>query len=138
MLLPHGVMLDRVERLAADIHKDYGATTPHFLCVLKVRVGRQCARRVWRITWHFRWCDQQGAAEFFSDLSRALRRHHEYFPRSAAPYTFDFIRVKSYENDESTGVGTCRRDWPCRALCTLTYPSLTLMVLWRSSESHRC
>lgn len=51
------------------------------------------------------WLVVQGAAEFFGDLTRALRYNHQYFPSAEAPYTFDYIRVKSYEGTESTGRG---------------------------------
>lgn len=37
MLLPHGLITDRVKRLAADILEDSAGTTPHLLVVLKVR-----------------------------------------------------------------------------------------------------
>jgi len=122
VVLPHGMIMDRVERLAADIRKDYGASTPHFLCVLKVRIcgsthklplyantslltDMSCLSPTFVCMLWSSNRSWQGAAEFFADLSRALRRHHEYFPHSAAPFTFDFIRVKSYENDTSTGTG---------------------------------
>lgn len=36
VLIPHGLVLDRVTRLAQDIREDYGDATPHMLCVLKV------------------------------------------------------------------------------------------------------
>lgn len=37
VLIPHGLVLDRVQRLATDIREDYGDSVPHLLCVLKVR-----------------------------------------------------------------------------------------------------
>ncbi len=35
MLVPHGMIVDRVEKLAADIATDYEGHTIHMLCVLK-------------------------------------------------------------------------------------------------------
>ena len=48
VVLPYGMMLDRVERLAADIRKDYGPSTPHFLCVLKVLTNHGATVWCWR------------------------------------------------------------------------------------------
>mmetsp|Transcript_23654 Transcript_23654/g.18097 ORF Transcript_23654/g.18097 Transcript_23654/m.18097 type:complete len:234 (+) Transcript_23654:29-730(+) len=79
ILVPHGAIMDRVEKLAWDISKDYQGTTIHMLVVLK------------------------GASTFFGDLTNALRRFHDYARLNYIPYTFDFIRVKSYENMNSTG-----------------------------------
>lgn len=35
MLVPHGMLVDRIEKLAADIARDYQGLTIHFLVVLK-------------------------------------------------------------------------------------------------------
>lgn len=35
VLVPHGMIVDRVEKLAGDISKDYNGHTIHILCVLK-------------------------------------------------------------------------------------------------------
>lgn len=53
VLMPHGAIMDRVEKLAYDISKDYKGHTIHMLCVLK------------------------GASTFFGDLTMALRRFHD-------------------------------------------------------------
>eukprot|EP01039_Chlorochromonas_danica_P005917 gene5917-6515_t len=79
MLVPHGMIVDRVEKLAYDIAQDYQGHTIHFLVVLK------------------------GGSTFFMDLINALRRFHDYARLNYIPFTFDFIRVKSYEGTESTG-----------------------------------
>eukprot|EP01033_Poteriospumella_lacustris_P016907 gene16907-12100_t len=79
VLMPHGAIMDRVEKLAYDISKDYKGHTIHMLCVLK------------------------GASTFFGDLTMALRRFHDYARLNYIPYTFDFVRVKSYEGMESKG-----------------------------------
>lgn len=85
VMLPRGMIKDRVARLARDIRDDYGKTCPHLLCVLK------------------------GAHAFFADLSKALNRHHEFSSEVDPAFTFDFVRVKSYEGDHSTGSGECHR-----------------------------
>lgn len=79
LLVPHGMIVDRVEKLAYDIARDYEGQTIHMLCVLK------------------------GGSTFFGDLCKALRRFHDYARLNYIPYTFDFIRVKSYEGTDSTG-----------------------------------
>jgi hypoxanthine phosphoribosyltransferase len=47
----------------------------------------------------------QGASEFATDLTRALRRRHAYSSSSHLPFTVDYVRVKSYEGTESSGTG---------------------------------
>ena len=90
MLLPHGLVVDRVEKLAADIRDDYPLTTPHLLVVLK------------------------GGSEFAVDLTRTLRRLHAYSAGAKhVPFTVDYVRVKSYEGTESTGKGA----WVCGSGC---------------------
>jgi len=104
VLLPHGLIEDRVEALAAALRADDaaaaaasppGGVTPggspatagpvHLLVVLK------------------------GGAEFATDLARALRRQHAYDAAApgggarAIPFTVDYVRVKSYEGTQSTG-----------------------------------
>jgi hypoxanthine phosphoribosyltransferase len=90
VLLPHGLIVDRVEKLAEDIRDAYPGSTPHLLVVLK------------------------GGSEFATDLTRTLRRLHSYRyaghgPVGAGdaqpplPFTVDYVRVKSYEGMSSTG-----------------------------------
>lgn len=79
VLLPQGMILDRVEKLAADIVETYPASTPHLLVVLK------------------------GGSEFAQDLTHHLRRLHAYREGSHLPFTVDYVRVKSYEGTASTG-----------------------------------
>ena len=81
VMIPHGLIMDRIEKLALDMCRLYdfkGGQRVHMLCVLK------------------------GGHQFFSDLCNALKRltlRH----CTNAPLTFDFIRVKSYKGTESTG-----------------------------------
>ena len=79
---PHGMICDRISKLAVDIVKAYRfgelGTRVTMLCVLK------------------------GGHQFFSDLCNALKRL-TLTGVSEPPLTFDFIRVKSYSNMESSG-----------------------------------
>lgn len=79
LLIPHGMILDRIERLAYEISKDYIGETIHMLCVLK------------------------GGSTFFMELCSTLRRFHNYTRQSSIPFTFDFVKVKSYRGCETTG-----------------------------------
>ena len=79
VLLPHGLVVDRVEKLASDIDLAYPDSTPHILVVLK------------------------GGSEFATDLTRTLRRIHAYKNKAHLPFTVDYVRVKSYEGTSSTG-----------------------------------
>lgn len=82
IMLPHGIVMDRIEKIAVDILHAYQfrerGTRVTMLCVLK------------------------GGHQFFSDLCNALKRL-TLTSCSHPPLTFDFIRVKSYSNTESTG-----------------------------------
>lgn len=71
--------MDRVEKLAHDIRQAYDGQTVHLLCILK------------------------GGSAFFHDLVERLRLFHQYNKLDYIPFTFDFIRVKSYKGTESTG-----------------------------------
>ncbi|XP_071961727.1 hypoxanthine-guanine phosphoribosyltransferase-like [Antedon mediterranea] len=78
VLIPHGVISDRTERLARNIVKDMGEDELVVLCVLK------------------------GGYKFCADLLdyiKALNRNSERSIRMSV----DFIRLKSYENDKSSG-----------------------------------
>lgn len=79
VLIPAGLILDRVEKIAQDIRYDYEGKTIHLLCVLK------------------------GGSAFFHNLVEKLRLFHKYNKCSYVPFTFDFIKVKSYEGTQSTG-----------------------------------
>eukprot|EP00743_Colponemidia_sp_Colp-15_P001213 GILK01001333.1.p1 GENE.GILK01001333.1~~GILK01001333.1.p1 ORF type:complete len:250 (-),score=34.66 GILK01001333.1:110-817(-) len=79
ILIPNGLILDRVEKMARDLRQDYGDAQIYMLCVLK------------------------GGQQFYADLINFLKRHHRYNNYTTVPYEADFIRVKSYEGDHSTG-----------------------------------
>ncbi|KAJ3113275.1 hypoxanthine phosphoribosyltransferase 1 [Phlyctochytrium bullatum] len=77
VLIPHGLIRDRVEKLAHDIAKD--CTNPVVAC-----------------------CVLKGASVFFADLMTNLKKLKNSQNKSI-PLSFEFIKVKSYENDQSTG-----------------------------------
>ncbi|XP_069912221.1 phosphoribosyltransferase domain-containing protein 1 isoform X6 [Oryctolagus cuniculus] len=78
VLIPHGIIVDRIERLAKDIMKDIGYCDLMVLCVLK------------------------GGYKFCADLVEHLKnisRNSDQF----VSMKVDFIRLKSYRNDQSMG-----------------------------------
>ncbi|XP_015265447.1 PREDICTED: hypoxanthine-guanine phosphoribosyltransferase-like [Gekko japonicus] len=78
VFIPHGLILDRTERLARDIMQDMGNHPIFALCVLK------------------------GGYKFFADLMdhiKALNRNTD----QSVPITVDFVKTKSYCNDIPTG-----------------------------------
>jgi hypoxanthine phosphoribosyltransferase len=80
VLIPRGLVLDRIERLAVDIRESYGDEPIHLLCILK------------------------GSRGFFSELCSVLNRIHRYTGNHVnMPYVEHYIRIKSYHNTESTG-----------------------------------
>jgi hypoxanthine phosphoribosyltransferase len=96
VLIPGGLIQDRIERLACDIAKDIGHESFIALCVLK------------------------GGYQFFSDLLAKIRQFYRFtsYTESESAETRDgssselrgprqiraeFIRVKSYEDDSSSG-----------------------------------
>uniref|UniRef100_A0A8B9GZZ0 Hypoxanthine-guanine phosphoribosyltransferase n=1 Tax=Astyanax mexicanus TaxID=7994 RepID=A0A8B9GZZ0_ASTMX len=70
--IPHGLILDRTERLAREILKDMGGHHIVALCVLK------------------------GGYKFFADLLDYIKALNRNSDRSI-PMTVDFIRLKSYQ-----------------------------------------
>lgn len=78
ILIPSGLIVDRIEKLANDLVKDYFGTPLHFICILK------------------------GGAVFYHDLIGQIRKILSNTP-NPIPFTLDYVRVKSYEGTESTG-----------------------------------
>ena len=102
ILIPGGIIKDRIERMALDIVTDIGEESFTALCVLK------------------------GGYQFFSDLLNSIRQMYRFStlskvasfqiskrasgdsninqdPLNKFHIKADFVRVKSYENDSSTG-----------------------------------
>ncbi|KAK1162009.1 hypoxanthine-guanine phosphoribosyltransferase-like [Acipenser oxyrinchus oxyrinchus] len=77
VFIPHGLIMDRTERLARDIMRDLGEHHIVALCVLK------------------------GGYKFFADLLDYIKTLNRNSDKSV-PLTVDFIRLKSYSNDECT------------------------------------
>ncbi|KAK0149256.1 Hypoxanthine-guanine phosphoribosyltransferase [Merluccius polli] len=77
VVIPHGLIMDRTERLARDIIRDMGGHHIVALCVLK------------------------GGYKFFADLLDYIKVLNQNSDKSV-PLTVDFIRLKSYCNDKST------------------------------------
>lgn len=81
IMLSHGHILDRIEKLAQDIVKDYYDKTVYFLVVLK------------------------GAVVFASHLAEKINDilKNDITNAYNMTYFFEYISVSSYENDTSTG-----------------------------------
>ncbi|OMJ12123.1 Hypoxanthine-guanine phosphoribosyltransferase [Smittium culicis] len=77
ILIPHGLILDRIEKLAKMIISQYNDRLV-VCCVLK------------------------GGHQFFADLVNFLKNFTNKEGKNL-PIALDFIRVKSYENESSTG-----------------------------------
>ncbi|XP_034144151.1 hypoxanthine phosphoribosyltransferase 1, like isoform X1 [Esox lucius] len=71
VIIPHGLIMDRTERLARDIVRDMGTHHIVALCVLK------------------------GGYKFFADLLDYIKALNQNSDKSV-PLTVDFIRLKSY------------------------------------------
>ena len=78
ILIPHGLIIDRIASLARSIRADNPTETLHLVCVLK------------------------GGFHFFNDLQKALKSCHESTSNNV-PFTFDFVRAKSYAGTSTTG-----------------------------------
>jgi len=78
VIIPEGLIHDRTERLARDIINDFGSEGIVGLCVLK------------------------GGYKFFTDLFNKMQLLNRNMDHSV-PISVDFIRLKSYQNDKSTG-----------------------------------
>ncbi|XP_048755423.1 hypoxanthine-guanine phosphoribosyltransferase-like isoform X2 [Ostrea edulis] len=78
VLIPAGLINDRIERLARDIVEDFDEDGLVALCVLK------------------------GGYKFFTDLLDKIKGLNRNLGRSV-PLAVDFIRLKSYVDDKSSG-----------------------------------
>ncbi|CAH6777089.1 unknown_gene_18130 [Phodopus roborovskii] len=77
VFIPHGLIMDRTERLARDVMKEMGGHHIVAVCVLKE------------------------GYKIFADLLDYIKALNRNSDRSI-PMTVDFIRLKSYCNDQST------------------------------------
>ena len=80
VMIPKGLIEDRIEKLAMDITEIYGDESVHLICVLK------------------------GSRGFFGALCKVLNRIRRYTKsHKNPPYIEHYVRLKSYSNAESTG-----------------------------------
>ncbi|KAI9593257.1 phosphoribosyltransferase-like protein [Syncephalis fuscata] len=77
ILIPHGIIMDRIERLAKLIVDD--SDGPLIVC-----------------------CVLKGGHQFFADLVNCIKKLNTGLGHSV-PLHLEFIKVKSYSNDHSTG-----------------------------------
>ncbi|XP_066928590.1 hypoxanthine-guanine phosphoribosyltransferase-like [Clytia hemisphaerica] len=75
VLIPHGLLLDRIERLAQMIIEDYGGQSVTLLCVLK------------------------GGFRFCQDIMATVERLNTSAEKTVQ-MNIDFIRAKSYSNNQ--------------------------------------
>ncbi|KAG7272287.1 hypothetical protein CRUP_018585 [Coryphaenoides rupestris] len=95
VIIPHGLIMDRTERLARDIIRDMGGHHIVALCVLKG------GYKFWPGTWGGITLWRCGGYKFFADLMDYIKVLNQNSDKSV-PLTVDFIRLKSYCNDKST------------------------------------
>ncbi|KAG8189623.1 hypothetical protein JTE90_009554, partial [Oedothorax gibbosus] len=79
VLVPCGIIHDRIERLARDIAQDYKDQPFTALCVLK------------------------GGYKFFADLLDKIKQYVCNYQGPTGVICVDFIRLKSYEGSDSSG-----------------------------------
>ncbi|KAI8069122.1 phosphoribosyltransferase-like protein [Gilbertella persicaria] len=77
ILIPHGVIMDRIRKLARMIVDD--SQGPLVVC-----------------------CILKGGHQYFADLVNEIKKLRR-LNGTSVPLSLEFIRVKSYENDQSTG-----------------------------------
>lgn len=80
VLVPNGILKDRIEKLAFDIKRVYQGEEFHVICLLK------------------------GSRGFFTALLKYLNRIHNYSTDESPKHLYieHYVRVKSYQNDTST------------------------------------
>ena len=82
VLIPHGMIQDRIEKLGRDVFYDMLSCEReplHALCVLK------------------------GGYKFFADMLDKVNSLNSNHSEGSVQVSVEFIRLKSYENNQSTG-----------------------------------
>uniref|UniRef100_A0A672L0Q2 Hypoxanthine phosphoribosyltransferase 1, like n=1 Tax=Sinocyclocheilus grahami TaxID=75366 RepID=A0A672L0Q2_SINGR len=110
VIIPNGLIKDRTERLARDIVRDMGGHHIVALCVLK------------------------GGYKFFADLMDYIKTLNQNRDKSV-PLTVDFIRLKSYSNDQSTN---CVKVIGGDELSALTGKNVLIVERRETGEWCRC
>ncbi|KAI9264941.1 phosphoribosyltransferase-like protein [Phascolomyces articulosus] len=95
ILIPHGVIMDRIQKLARLIVDD--TTGP---------LG---------MLFHIVCCILKGGHQYFADLVNQIKALTKNNGMSV-PLSLEFIRVKSYKNDQSEGVTISMSEAECREL----------------------
>ncbi|XP_053992206.1 hypoxanthine-guanine-xanthine phosphoribosyltransferase-like isoform X2 [Hylaeus volcanicus] len=81
VLIPKGIILDRIEKMAYNISNFYRNKHVHLVCILK------------------------GSRAYFNHLLNTLNKIYlyNYNANETTPYLEHYVRVKSYENETSLG-----------------------------------
>jgi hypoxanthine phosphoribosyltransferase len=79
IIIPRGLIKDRVEKLAQEIHEEYQGKNIHIICVLK------------------------GGEKVFADLTNSLHTLNSRYGQKSIPITHDFIKASSYINTNTSG-----------------------------------
>jgi len=85
VLIPHGMVIDRIERMARDIHEGFDSESITILCILK------------------------GGFQFCQDLMHCIKKLNSCSTKSIQ-LGLDFLRVKSYTNESSGDVSISGND----------------------------
>lgn len=95
IMLPHGMVVDRIRRMAADVHRDFLISNKGNTDTTTTDLSRPATPLV-------AICILKGGHQFFSDLLAAVKALNAS-SSVAVPIALEFIRVQSYHNDQSTG-----------------------------------
>ena len=79
VMIPYGLISDRIEKLAQEIHEDYQGKNLYVVCILK------------------------GGEKIFADLTHNLHKLNSRYGQKSIPLKHDFIRASSYVNTKTTG-----------------------------------
>ncbi len=79
IIIPRGMIKDRIEKLSQEIHEDYQGKSIHIVCILK------------------------GGEKIFADLTNNLHTLNSRYGQKSIPITHDFIRASSYINTKTSG-----------------------------------
>jgi hypoxanthine phosphoribosyltransferase len=79
IMIPQGLINDRIEKLAQEIHEDYQGKKLYVVCVLK------------------------GGEKIFSDLTNNLHKLNSRYGQKSIPLQHDFIKASSYINTNTSG-----------------------------------
>jgi len=110
VMIPYGLIMDRIEKLARDVFYDMldqGREPLHALCVLK------------------------GGYKFFSDMLDKINSLNSNHSEGSVQVSVDFIRLKSYENDQSLGEIKIIGLEVCCFNVTIPRVIIIIIIMWR-------